>query len=202
MSPRPPPHAPARDVDKREAILDAALDLFVERGFHGTAVPQIAERAGVGAGTIYRYFESKEALVNALYQRWKKSRSRSSSLDDFPVDRAAARAVPHAVDAAWPKFALANPEAFVVPRAAPPRARISTSESRAIEARHARRSASRHRRARRRAASSRPVPPSPHGLVMGAFVGMFRSCVEGRLELDARTIWTLAEQCCWEAIRA
>jgi AcrR family transcriptional regulator len=42
--------------DKREAILGAALELFAERGFHGTAVPQIADKAGVGAGTIYRYF--------------------------------------------------------------------------------------------------------------------------------------------------
>ena len=49
----------------------AALELFVERGFYGTAVPEIAERAGVGAGTIYRYFESKEALVNALYREQK-----------------------------------------------------------------------------------------------------------------------------------
>src|SRR5690348_16186579 len=57
--------------DKRDAIMTAALELFVERGFHGTAVPEIAERAGVGAGTIYRYFESKEALVNALYRAEK-----------------------------------------------------------------------------------------------------------------------------------
>jgi AcrR family transcriptional regulator len=58
---------------KREAILDAALDLFAERGFHGTAVPLVAKRANVGAGTVYRYFESKEALVNALYQREKQA---------------------------------------------------------------------------------------------------------------------------------
>ncbi|MGN6106845.1 MAG: helix-turn-helix domain-containing protein, partial [Kofleriaceae bacterium] len=55
--------------DKREAIIAAALELFVERGFFGTAVPEIAERAGVGAGTIYRYFESNEALVNAIYRQ-------------------------------------------------------------------------------------------------------------------------------------
>src|SRR5712692_781980 len=58
-------------ADKREAILDAALELFAERTFDGTAVPLIAERAGVAAGTIYRYFDGKEALVNALYRRWK-----------------------------------------------------------------------------------------------------------------------------------
>jgi hypothetical protein len=37
-------------ADKREAILDAGLALFVERGFHGTAVPELAAAAGVGAG--------------------------------------------------------------------------------------------------------------------------------------------------------
>ncbi|MGZ3428822.1 MAG: helix-turn-helix domain-containing protein, partial [Polyangia bacterium] len=64
------------DEAKSDAILKAALELFVERGFHGTPVPLVAERAGVGAGTIYRSFESKEALVNALYQRWKQTIAR------------------------------------------------------------------------------------------------------------------------------
>src|SRR5262249_3372197 len=56
---------------KRDAILAAALELFAERGFHGTTVPEVAQKAKVGAGTVYRYFESKEALVNALDQQWK-----------------------------------------------------------------------------------------------------------------------------------
>src|SRR5262245_31156210 len=72
-----------RPTDKREAILSAALELFAERGFHGTAVPLVAEKAGVGAGTIYRYFESKEALVNALFQQWKEAIG-SAVLTDFP----------------------------------------------------------------------------------------------------------------------
>jgi AcrR family transcriptional regulator len=58
-------------ADKREAILAAALDLFNELSFNGTPMPLVAQRAGVGAGTIYRYFESKEALGNAVYQRCK-----------------------------------------------------------------------------------------------------------------------------------
>ncbi|MBP9088213.1 MAG: TetR/AcrR family transcriptional regulator [Kofleriaceae bacterium] len=61
---------PARS-DRRESILEAALHAFVERGFHGTAIPQIAERANIAAGTIYHYFESKEVLVNVLYRSWK-----------------------------------------------------------------------------------------------------------------------------------
>lgn len=57
--------------DTRSAILKAALEAFVERGFHGTNVPQIASRAGVAAGTMYRHFQSKEELVNVLYREAK-----------------------------------------------------------------------------------------------------------------------------------
>ncbi|MEM9493479.1 MAG: TetR/AcrR family transcriptional regulator [Myxococcota bacterium] len=57
--------------DTREAILTAALEVFSERGFHAATVPQVARRAGIGAGTIYGHFSSKEELGNALYQRWK-----------------------------------------------------------------------------------------------------------------------------------
>ncbi|PQD96519.1 TetR family transcriptional regulator [Pradoshia eiseniae] len=54
--------------NKREDILSAALILFSERGYDGTTIPMIAERANVGAGTIYRYFENKEYMVNILFQ--------------------------------------------------------------------------------------------------------------------------------------
>tara|TARA_Y100001933_G_scaffold117346_1_gene117288 strand:+ start:559 stop:1134 length:576 start_codon:yes stop_codon:yes gene_type:complete len=55
----------------RKCILDAALKLFAERGFHGTNVPEVATQASVGAGSIYRHFDDKIALVNVLYREWK-----------------------------------------------------------------------------------------------------------------------------------
>src|SRR4029078_11073800 len=73
MTPPQTAHAPDQEPDKRSAILDAALELFVERGYYGTPVPLVAERAGVGAGTIYRYFKSKEDLGNVLYRQIKQS---------------------------------------------------------------------------------------------------------------------------------
>ncbi len=66
--------------DKRRLILDAALGVFAERGFHGTSVPEVADAAKVGTGTLYRYFASKEALVNEVY-RDAKLRLRSALLD-------------------------------------------------------------------------------------------------------------------------
>lgn len=55
------------NVEKREAVVEAALDMFAERGFHGAPTSLIAERAGVGVGTIYRYFRNKEELIHCVF---------------------------------------------------------------------------------------------------------------------------------------
>jgi TetR/AcrR family transcriptional regulator, repressor of fatR-cypB operon len=57
---------------KQEAILDGTLALISEHGFHGAPVSAIAKRAGVGAGTIYRYYETKDDLIKDLYLREKQ----------------------------------------------------------------------------------------------------------------------------------
>jgi AcrR family transcriptional regulator len=53
--------------DKLNRIIEAATVAFAEKGFHGTTIPDIATSANVGAGTIYRYFDNKEDLVNAVF---------------------------------------------------------------------------------------------------------------------------------------
>jgi len=53
--------------EKKIAILKATLELVAERGFHGAPTSEIAERAGVGMGSIYRYFEDKDELIRALF---------------------------------------------------------------------------------------------------------------------------------------
>ncbi len=55
-------------LEKRDEIVRAALELIAEHGFHGAPMAMIAEKAGVGAGTIYRYFENKDVLINELYR--------------------------------------------------------------------------------------------------------------------------------------
>jgi AcrR family transcriptional regulator len=61
-----------KNTNKREEIVRAALELIAERGFHGTPMAMIAKKAGVGAGTIYRYFESKDVLISKLYRELEK----------------------------------------------------------------------------------------------------------------------------------
>jgi TetR/AcrR family transcriptional regulator, repressor of fatR-cypB operon len=58
-------------VSKANGILDAALAAFDELGYGETPMPVIAQRAGIAVGSIYRYFASKEVLVNELYRREK-----------------------------------------------------------------------------------------------------------------------------------
>lgn len=60
-----------RVADKRTAILRAALEVFAEGGVNGVPMPVVAQRAGVGTGTVYRYFASKDALVNELFREQK-----------------------------------------------------------------------------------------------------------------------------------
>lgn len=52
--------------EKRELILDSALELFAEKGFHTTSVEQIAKKAGISKGLTYNYFESKNAILDAI----------------------------------------------------------------------------------------------------------------------------------------
>lgn len=55
-------------IRKRDAILKSTLELIAEHGFHGAPAAMIAHRANVGVGTIYRYFENKDLLIDALFK--------------------------------------------------------------------------------------------------------------------------------------
>lgn len=66
------PATPAPRKRRKEArpseLLEAALDLFVEKGFAATRLEDVAARAGVSKGTLYLYFENKDALFKAVIQ--------------------------------------------------------------------------------------------------------------------------------------
>lgn len=54
-------------AEKKKAIFESTLELVRGNGFHGTPMSLVAKKAGVAAGTIYHYFESKDALIIALH---------------------------------------------------------------------------------------------------------------------------------------
>jgi AcrR family transcriptional regulator len=65
------------NLEKRDAILAAALRLIARFGLHNTPMSAVAREAGVAVGTVYLYFPSKEAMINALYLHVLEDRNRS-----------------------------------------------------------------------------------------------------------------------------
>jgi AcrR family transcriptional regulator len=53
---------------KKTHIIDAAARVFAEKGFSGTMMADIADRAGTGKGTLYEYFDSKESLFFSVFE--------------------------------------------------------------------------------------------------------------------------------------
>ena len=53
----------------RERILNAALEVFAEKGLHGATVVEIAKRAGMTGGALYRYYPSKEEIFKAVIEQ-------------------------------------------------------------------------------------------------------------------------------------
>ncbi|MBL8362459.1 MAG: TetR/AcrR family transcriptional regulator [Rubrivivax sp.] len=58
-----------RKETRPQELLDAALDLFVEKGFAATRSEEVAQRAGVSKGTLYLYYPSKEELFKAVVRQ-------------------------------------------------------------------------------------------------------------------------------------
>lgn len=71
----------------RQAILDAALDLFAEKGFFGTSLRDVAAAVGVRESALYNYFPGKDALFDAILSAQQDSRlEQLAPLADGPID--------------------------------------------------------------------------------------------------------------------
>lgn len=183
--------------EKRTAIMDAALKLFATRGFDGTPVPLIADKAGVAAGTIYRYFASKEELVNALF-RQGKGLLLTYIAQDFP-ETAPPRAQFAHLWAALVRFAKDAPDAlsFCESHFHEP---YLDDASKALE--HELLTFGRHFAAKAQAtgAVKKLDPDLIIALVFGAFVHVVREQQLGRLANTAENL-AQAENCAWDAIK-
>lgn len=187
-----------KSEDKQEAILAAALSLFVTRGFHGTAVPLVAKKAGVAAGTIYHYFDSKENLVNVLFRRWKGVIAQRI-YTAFPHD-APPREQYRAIWSSMAEFALENPEAFTFLEFHH-HASYLDDESRALDRTLKQFGEAFVLVARKEGTLKDLDPVALMELTFGAFNGMMRAHYDGRLALTDEII-TATERACWDMVAA
>lgn len=97
-----------------DEVLDAALALFIEKGFAATRVEDIATRAGVSKGTVYLYFPSKESLLEGLVRRAivPIASSALATLRDFEGDPRAVIAM--VIKALGKRFA--DPKMVAIPK--------------------------------------------------------------------------------------
>jgi TetR/AcrR family transcriptional regulator, fatty acid metabolism regulator protein len=75
-------------TEKRKRILEAAVRVFAEHGYHGARVGDIAEDAGVAHGLLYHYFASKEEVLHAIFlENWGEllARFRAVEASDEPA---------------------------------------------------------------------------------------------------------------------
>jgi len=180
--------------DKRAAILDAALAVFSERGVDGVAVPEISARARVATGTIYRYFSSKEALVNELYREQKAALGRRLN------EGVNHKAEPRELFADWwarmVAFARENPRAYRFLELQDHRPYLDEASLRLERSVLAPMSA----RVRRLQAQGVFRSDVRHEVMMamtwGAFVNLFKAERDGFVKLTARDI-AAARDSCW-----
>lgn len=95
---------------KRSQILQAALDLLTEHGFHGAPISAIAHQANVGAGTIYRYFSNKDLLITELFQEIH-SRICARMLEGYAPERSIEERYFHLSNTLL-RFFIENPKEF------------------------------------------------------------------------------------------
>ncbi|OBI92010.1 TetR/AcrR family transcriptional regulator [Mycobacterium sp. 1245805.9] len=88
-----PSYAERRKLQLREEIIDAAIDVFAESGYHDAGVADIAKRVGIGHSTFYRHFENKRAIldevINTVIERFmaalaaENAPDAANSLDEY-----------------------------------------------------------------------------------------------------------------------
>ncbi|SDU31967.1 TetR/AcrR family transcriptional regulator [Halopseudomonas salegens] len=183
-----------RIKDKRAAILRAALEVFAEGGVNGVPMPVLAERASVGTGTIYRYFVSKEALVNELFRELKHTVTRRFFADIGP------EVEPHvAFDLVWQRmieFTREDPAAYRFLELQDHRPYLD-DRSRTLDRKQLRNVVAHYRSYQNQGIFRQDIRPEVLlSLVWGAFVNLVRAERDGYIELSQQDIDS-ARDACW-----
>jgi TetR/AcrR family transcriptional regulator, repressor of fatR-cypB operon len=200
VSQGPVPAGAAADANRRstrDAVLDAALAVFTEHTYNGTAVPLVAERAGAAVGTIYRHFPSKQALVNAVFQHWKRQMLEYLTRGADPGEPV--RAEFGRLWSALRAFATDHPTAFAFLEHQQHEGYLD-AESTALSEQATALATDLVLRGQR-AGQIRPGDPAVLvALVYGAFVGLSKAIRGGAVVGDEG--FTAAERAVWDLLRA
>lgn len=184
-------------VPIREAVLDAALATFTERTYGGTSMAQVAERAGVAVGSIYRHFPSKEALGNGVYETWKRR-----VIEDVEREVDPGAPTREAFGQLWrvlTRFATTHPDAFAFLEHQQHEEYLS-DDSRALSDRMMAFAVDILVRGQR-AGAVRPTDPAVLlALAYGAFVGMAKAVRTGPMASEEP--FAEAEAAIWDMLRA
>jgi AcrR family transcriptional regulator len=97
-----------KSEDKRNAILDAAMRLFAERGLTAAPTSEISKQAGIAEGTLFTYFKTKDDLINALYREIKLELA-DAMMSDFPRKQNLRTRLRHVWDR-YVNWGIANPK--------------------------------------------------------------------------------------------
>jgi AcrR family transcriptional regulator len=187
----------SRRRDRADDLVDAAIRLFAERTYAATPVPLVATEAGVGTGTLYRYFPSKEALGNAAFRRAKGRflellAEIGSEYDD-----------PRQMFAHWWaalfRFAAAHPDDFAFLEHQQ-HAGYLDAQSRGIAAQVDAAAADVLRKAQASGDVRAGDPALLVALVFGAFIGLDRQARAGLIALDDSTR-AATEAVVWDLLR-
>lgn len=106
MAPRTQEQNEAIREQTQQQIQEAAFELFAKRGFANTPISAIAKKADVSKGLIYHYFDSKEAILEAIFHYWVEV---TGYMFDFPSDLIAGQKVEQMLEAIF-EFIEDNPE--------------------------------------------------------------------------------------------
>lgn len=92
----------------KQKILNASLELFIEKGFHGTSTKMILEKSGTSNGGLYHHFKTKEDIVQEIYYRIK-----TEMLDNVYQQTKNTKSIREFIWESWKaniEWALANPQ--------------------------------------------------------------------------------------------
>ena len=102
-----------KDPKKEEAIIKAAMQEFARQGFHKTRMSQIADKAGVAAGSLYLYFKNKQGIIiHIINSTWERMYNEYEIISDRP-DYSAVEKLDALIDLVFDIF-TGNPEQAII----------------------------------------------------------------------------------------